>query len=133
MSRELIEVPLNKLVASDRNVRRTGAADGIEELAASILAHGLLQPLLVSIREDGRYAVVAGARRLTVPIGAGGSLSFGDGAASIATSCRVFVAEPGLFRATAVAVLHIRFDPAGARRPRPALRTPSRTRWSRPE
>jgi len=64
MSRELIEVPLNKLVASDRNVRRTGAADGVEELAASILAHGLLQPLLVVAREDERYAVVAGLRRL---------------------------------------------------------------------
>lgn len=28
----------------------TGAADGVEELAASILAHGLLQPWLVSPR-----------------------------------------------------------------------------------
>lgn len=64
MSRELIEVPLNKLVASDCNVRRTGAADGIEELAASILTHGLLQPLLVAARDDGRYAVIAGSRRL---------------------------------------------------------------------
>ena len=64
MSRELIEVPLNKLVPSDRNVRRTGAADGVEELAASILAHGLLQPLLVVAREGGRYAVIAGSRRL---------------------------------------------------------------------
>jgi ParB family transcriptional regulator, chromosome partitioning protein len=64
MSRELIEVPMTKLVASDRNVRRTGAADGVEELAASILAHGLLQPLLVSSREDGRYHVIAGSRRL---------------------------------------------------------------------
>lgn len=64
MSRELIEVPLNKLVVSDGNVRRTGAADGVEELAASILAHGLLQPLLVTAREDGRYGVIAGSRRL---------------------------------------------------------------------
>lgn len=64
MSRELIEVSLNKLVASDRSVRRSGAADGVEELAASILALGLLQPLLVSRSEDGRYAVVAGSRRL---------------------------------------------------------------------
>ncbi|MFC5509068.1 ParB/RepB/Spo0J family partition protein [Bosea massiliensis] len=55
---------MNKLVASDRNVRRTGAGDGVEELAASIRAHGLLQPLLVSSREDGRYAVIAGSRRL---------------------------------------------------------------------
>ncbi|RDJ20261.1 ParB/RepB/Spo0J family partition protein [Bosea caraganae] len=64
MSRELIEVPLNKLVVAESNVRRTGAKDGVEELAASILAHGLLQPLLVVACEDGRYAVIAGSRRL---------------------------------------------------------------------
>lgn len=64
MSRELIEVPLNKLVVSGGNVRRTGSADCIEELAASILAHGLLQPLLVAMLENGRYAVIAGSRRL---------------------------------------------------------------------
>lgn len=64
MSRELIEVPLSKLTVAKSNVRRTGAADGVEELAASILVHGLLQPLLVVAREDGRYAVVAGSRRL---------------------------------------------------------------------
>lgn len=64
MLHELIEIPLNRLVRSDRNVRRTGADDGVEELAASILAHGLLQPLLVVPREDGRYGVVAGSRRL---------------------------------------------------------------------
>ena len=54
MSRELIEVPLNRLVRSDRNVRRTEDLAGIEELAASILAHGLLQPLLVVTGENGR-------------------------------------------------------------------------------
>lgn len=64
MSRELIEVPLNRLVRSDQNVRRTEDLAGIEELVASILAHGLLQPLLVVAREDGRYGVVAGSRRL---------------------------------------------------------------------
>lgn len=64
MSRELIEVPLNKLIVPESNVRRTGVGDGVEELAASILVHGLLQPLLVVARGDGRYAVVAGSRRL---------------------------------------------------------------------
>jgi ParB family chromosome partitioning protein len=52
------------------NVRRTGRENGIEELAASIAAHGLLQSL--SVRpvldgegaETGRYEVVGGGRRL---------------------------------------------------------------------
>ena len=37
---ETLSIPLNKLVPWDGNVRKTGAGDGIAELAASILAHG---------------------------------------------------------------------------------------------
>jgi ParB family chromosome partitioning protein len=40
-------IPLNQLVAWHGNVRRTGSGDGIESLAASIDAHGLLQPIVV--------------------------------------------------------------------------------------
>ena len=57
-------IPLNKLVPSPANVRKTGALTGIEELAASIKAHGLLQNLQVRPFEDGNYEVVAGGRRL---------------------------------------------------------------------
>jgi ParB family chromosome partitioning protein len=64
------EISLAKLVPSPVNVRRTGAGAGIEALAASIQAHGLLQSLVVRPRLDSdgqatdRYEVVAGARRL---------------------------------------------------------------------
>jgi ParB-like chromosome segregation protein Spo0J len=37
------DISLAKLVPSPANVRRTGASIGIDELAASIAAHGLLQ------------------------------------------------------------------------------------------
>jgi ParB family chromosome partitioning protein len=57
-------IPLNKLVLSPANVRKTGALTGIEELAASIKAHGLLQNLQVRPSEKGKYEVVAGGRRL---------------------------------------------------------------------
>lgn len=68
-------IPLSKLVAWDGNVRKTGVQDGIDELAASIGAHGLLQSLVVKPVEnkrrkgkrgkaDMKYAVVAGQRRL---------------------------------------------------------------------
>lgn len=64
------DVPLAKLVPSDKNVRSTGREAGIEELAASIAAHGLLQSL--SVRpvldaegaETGKFSVTGGGRRL---------------------------------------------------------------------
>jgi ParB family chromosome partitioning protein len=57
-------------LASPANVRKTGRDLGIEELAASIAAHGLLQNLTVrpvldaEKNETGKYEVVAGSRRL---------------------------------------------------------------------
>lgn len=60
-----IAIPLARLVASAANVRKTGAKDGIAELAASIEAHGLRQNLNVRPAAEGdRFEVVAGGRRL---------------------------------------------------------------------
>ncbi len=58
-----IDIPLNKLVLWKGNVRKTGIEAGLDELAASISTHGLLNPLLVRKAPKGRYAVVAGQRR----------------------------------------------------------------------
>jgi ParB family chromosome partitioning protein len=61
-------IPLNKLTASSRNLRRTNPAEGVEELAASIRAHGLLQNLTVipgvKAKAKGNFEVIAGGRRL---------------------------------------------------------------------
>jgi ParB family chromosome partitioning protein len=58
-------IPLNQLVLSKANVRRTAASEGIGELAASIAAHGLRQNLNVLPSTDvNRFEVVAGGRRL---------------------------------------------------------------------
>jgi ParB family chromosome partitioning protein len=57
-------IPLNKLAAWSGNVRKTGADTGLAELSASIAAHGLLQSLVVRKDKKGKYAVVAGRRRL---------------------------------------------------------------------
>lgn len=65
-----VNLPLNRLHPSPDNVRRTGGEEGMRELKASILAHGLLQNL--NVRREvgprggptGRYFVVAGGRRL---------------------------------------------------------------------
>jgi ParB family transcriptional regulator, chromosome partitioning protein len=65
---EIISIPLNKLVRSPRNVRKTGG-ERFEDLTASILAHGLLHNLTVIEQlsqkgtSTGKYEVIAGARR----------------------------------------------------------------------
>jgi hypothetical protein len=55
---------LGKPVPSPANVRKTGAGVGIEELAASIAAHGLLQNMRVRAGKSGKFEVVAGGRSL---------------------------------------------------------------------
>jgi ParB family chromosome partitioning protein len=58
-------IPLNHLTAWNGNVRKTAGADtALAELAASIAAHGLLQSLVVRNGKKGKFAVVAGGRRL---------------------------------------------------------------------
>lgn len=60
---DITNLPLNKLAFWEGNVRKTVSDDGIDELAASIKAHGLLQSLVV--RKQGKaFCVVAGGRRL---------------------------------------------------------------------
>jgi len=57
-------IPLNKLIASPRNVRRKDRKVDIDALAASIAACGLLQNLCVVPKDNGRFEVDAGGRRL---------------------------------------------------------------------
>lgn len=57
-------IPLNELVASPRNVRRKDRKVDIDALAASIAACGLLQNLCVVPKDNGRFEVDAGGRRL---------------------------------------------------------------------
>jgi hypothetical protein len=43
---DIISIPLNKLIRSVRNVRKSGG-ESIDDLASSILAHGLIHNLTV--------------------------------------------------------------------------------------
>lgn len=61
---QTLEIPLNKLLVWNDNVRVTGVEEGIGELADSIAAVGLLQGLVVKKEARGKYAVIAGRRRL---------------------------------------------------------------------
>jgi ParB family chromosome partitioning protein len=63
---ENITVPFSALVLSDLNVRKTNGDFALDALAASILEHGLIQPLVVTAikaRKATTYAVHAGGRR----------------------------------------------------------------------
>ena len=64
MSNKQQTIALHRLTAWKGNVRKTGPKEGLEELVASISAHGLLQSLIVRETPDGNFAVVAGRRRL---------------------------------------------------------------------
>lgn len=57
-------ISLSKLAPSPLNARRIEKKVAVEELAASIQAHGLLQGLTVVEVGDGKYQVSAGGRRL---------------------------------------------------------------------
>jgi hypothetical protein len=56
---DITSIPLNKLVASEDNVRKTAVADtALHELASSIAAHGLLQSLVVRKHRKGKFAAL---------------------------------------------------------------------------
>jgi ParB family chromosome partitioning protein len=58
-----VEIPIDRVEPNPNQPRRRFTPEDLEELAASIGQHGMLQPLLVSEREPGRYLLIAGERR----------------------------------------------------------------------
>jgi ParB family chromosome partitioning protein len=59
----LLEIPLALIDPNPHQPRATMDAAGIRELAASIKASGILQPVIVRAVMDGRYQLIAGHRR----------------------------------------------------------------------
>lgn len=57
------EIPLEKVLPNPQQPRTTFAAEPLQELAASIRKHGVLQPIVVS-RVGDSYELVAGHRRV---------------------------------------------------------------------
>jgi ParB family chromosome partitioning protein len=63
----VLEVPLNLIDANPHQPRRGFDDEKLNELAASIKEHGIIQPLVLSAQEGGeeqKYALIAGERRL---------------------------------------------------------------------
>ncbi len=63
MQSEYRNLPIDWLVVSATNPRKTFDEDGMNELAASIRSNGVLQPLLVRPRAERQFEIVFGERR----------------------------------------------------------------------
>lgn len=60
----MLVVPPERIHSNPRQPRREFPAEELAELAASLKTHGLLQPIVVTVRSDGAYELIAGERRL---------------------------------------------------------------------
>ncbi len=59
----LLEIELTQIIPNEYQPRRIFDQAKLEELAASIREHGIIQPLVVVPRDDGKYEIVVGERR----------------------------------------------------------------------
>lgn len=57
-------IPISEIVPNPEQPRKLFKHADLEDLILSIKKHGILQPLLVTEKEDGGYELVAGERRL---------------------------------------------------------------------
>lgn len=70
-SLHVIDIAPSKIVANPYQPRRTFVQEELDDLAASIKEHGILQPLVVTDLGDGTYELIAGERRLRASRGLG--------------------------------------------------------------
>lgn len=63
-SQAAFEVALKDIVSNPVQPRKSFGRRGLEELTESIKEHGIIQPLTVTVREEGGYELIAGERRM---------------------------------------------------------------------
>lgn len=61
---KVVKVPISQIFPNPYQPRKTFADEALADLCVSIKEYGVLQPLLVSPADDGRYMLIAGERRL---------------------------------------------------------------------
>ncbi|MEW4571324.1 ParB/RepB/Spo0J family partition protein [Tautonia sp. JC769] len=107
MQHHLIQI--NLLDKSPDNARRTVTKGASASLKASILAHGLMQNLVVTEGESGRYCVIEGARRLEalLSLQAEGKLPEDH-----AVPCQVVGTEQALEKSLAANTVRLAMHPA---------------------
>ncbi|MGD0659490.1 MAG: ParB/RepB/Spo0J family partition protein [Syntrophorhabdales bacterium] len=59
----LTTIPLKLIYANPNQPRKAFDPEKLQELAASIKEYGVLEPIVVTPRENGRYMIIAGERR----------------------------------------------------------------------
>lgn len=62
-NRPLLEIDVNDIVPNEFQPRRIFDEAKMQELAESIKERGIIQPLVVTKREDGKYEILVGERR----------------------------------------------------------------------
>ena len=70
-SSSINEIELSKIIANPNQPRKEFDAETLEELASSIQAHGLVQPITVRETESGNYQIISGERRYRASLKAG--------------------------------------------------------------
>jgi len=64
LTRETMEIPVDSIEVNPYQPRQDFEETALEELAASIKVHGIIQPLTVRRLHEGKYQLIAGERRL---------------------------------------------------------------------
>lgn len=102
-------IAVSKLEKSPLNARRSVPKMGMDELKASVLAHGLMQNLVVTDAGDGVFRVIAGGRRLEALrlLQAEGKLP-----EDFAVPCQVVADEHGLEMSLAENTVRLAMHPA---------------------
>ena len=58
-----VSVKIHEIEPNSAQPRKTFDEEGLRELADSISEHGIIQPIIVRVRPDGGYQIIAGERR----------------------------------------------------------------------
>jgi len=102
-------IAVTQLEKSPLNARRTGGKVGMDELKASLLAHGLMQNLVVTDAGNNVFHVIAGGRRLAaiLSLQAEGKLP-----SDFAVPCQVVTDEHALEMSLAENTVRLAMHPA---------------------
>lgn len=62
-SNGVLEVDITKIIPNPNQPRKNFDQDALNDLAASIKVHGIVQPIVLNKQDDGEYLIIAGERR----------------------------------------------------------------------
>ncbi len=69
--RTVAEVPIDQIALNPYQPRRNFDDEKFQELVRSVRLHGIIQPLVLRVKSDGGYELVAGERRLRAATASG--------------------------------------------------------------